>query len=104
WQVNPTNTVKSGHAFVNYAGMAEGALVCAQAQGRNYGPIALGCQKVRAGESSLSFDVLPEVFAALFNKTLTLSYTLQFNNYAPHSSPQRDIAVLAPQVPRPDIE
>lgn len=104
WQVNPTNTVKGGHAVVNYAGMAEGDLVCAQAQGRNYGPIALGCQKVAAGESSLSFDVLPEVFAALFNKTLTLSYTLTFNNYAPQSSPQRHIDVLAPQLPRLGIE
>lgn len=104
WQVNPTNTVKGGHAVVNYAGMAEGDLVCAQARGPNYGPIALGCQKVKAGESSLSFDVPPKVFAALFNKTLILDYTLQFNNYAPQPSPQRDIDVLAPQLPRPDIE
>ncbi|AMN82029.1 hypothetical protein [Pseudomonas azotoformans] len=104
WQVNPTNTVKGGHAVVNYAGMAEGDLVCAQAQGRNYGPIALGCQKVKAGESSLSFDVPPKVLAALFNKTLTLDYTLQFNHYAPQSSPQRNIDVLAPQLPRTNIE
>ncbi|WP_411706443.1 hypothetical protein [Edaphovirga cremea] len=104
WQVNPTNTVKGGHAVVNYAGMAEDDLVCAQAQGHNYGPIALGCQKVKAGESSLSFDVAPSILAALFNKTLTLIYTLQFNNYAPQSSPQRNIDVLAPQLPRPDIE
>ncbi|ONH52254.1 hypothetical protein SAMN04490182_3624 [Pseudomonas cedrina] len=104
WQVNPTNTVKGGHAVVNYAGMAEGDLVCAQARGPNYGPIALGCQTVKAGESSLSFDVPPKVFAALFNKTLTLDYTLQFNNYAPQSSPQRDVDVLAPQLPGPDIE
>lgn len=104
WQVNPTNTVKGGHAVVNYAGMAEGDLVCAQAQGRNYGPIALGCRKVKAGESSLSFDVPPKVLAALFNKTLTLDYTLQFNHYAPQSSPQRNIDVLAPQLPRTNIE
>ena len=104
WEVNPTNTVNGGHAIVNYEGMTKGDLVCARAEGGDYGPISLGCQHVSAGESSLSFEVPPEVFAALFHKTLRLGYTLQFNDYAPQPSPLRHIDVLAPQLPHPGIE
>ncbi|WP_256657091.1 MULTISPECIES: hypothetical protein [unclassified Pseudomonas] len=104
WQVNPVNTVNGGHAIVGYEGMFEGDHVCAYASGPNYGPVALGCKDVKTGETSLSFDVAPEIIATLFNKTLTLKYSLQFNNYEPQHSPDRVIKVLAPQLTRPGIE
>ncbi|AZF06531.1 hypothetical protein C4J94_3780 [Pseudomonas sp. R5-89-07] len=104
WQVNPTNTVNGGHAIVNYDGMFEGDHVCAYASGPDYGPVALGCKDVKKGETSLSFDVAPDIFAALFKESLTLNYNLQFNSYQPQSSPNRQIKVLAPQLTTPDIK
>lgn len=104
WQVNPTNTVKGGHAIVNYESMFEGDHVCAYAAGPNYGPMALGCKDVKEGETSLSFDVAPDIIAALFNKTLTLNYSIQFGNYVPQYSPERAIEVLAPRLTVPGIE
>ncbi|MBC3254142.1 hypothetical protein HU733_01440 [Pseudomonas paralactis] len=104
WQVNPTNTVNGGHAIVSYEGMYEGDHVCAYASGPNYGPVALGCQGVKSGETNLSFDVAPDIIAALFNKTLTLNYSLRFNSYEPQYSPERLIKVLAPQLTRPSVE
>lgn len=104
WQVNPTNTVNGGHATVSYEGMYEGDHVCAYASGPNYGPVALGCQEVKSGETNLSFDVAPDIIAALFNKTLTLNYSLRFNSYEPQYSPERLIKVLAPHLTRPGIE
>ncbi|AZF43645.1 hypothetical protein C4J87_3503 [Pseudomonas sp. R1-43-08] len=104
WQVNPTNTVNGGHAIVSYDGMFEGDHVCAYASGPNYAPVALGCQDVKKDETSLSYDVAPDIVAALFDKTLTLNYSLQFNSYLPQSSPDRHIKVLAPHLTTPDIE
>lgn len=104
WQVNPVNTVNGGHAIVGYEGMYEGDKVCAYASGPNYGPVALGCKVVNKGETSLSFEVAPEIIAALFNKTLTLNYSVQFNTYEPQYSPERVIKVLAPSLTAPDIE
>ncbi|PRA31510.1 hypothetical protein CQZ99_00880 [Pseudomonas poae] len=104
WQVNPTNTLKGGHAIVSYEGMFEGDHVCAQAYGPSFGPVALGCKDVKESETSLSFDVAPEIIAALFNKTLKLSYNVQFNQNPSQDSPEREIKVLAPQLTRPGIE
>ncbi|PIB63000.1 hypothetical protein [Pseudomonas sp. 2822-17] len=104
WQVNPTNTVNGGHVIVSYEGMYEGDHVCAYASGPNYGPVALGCQDVKSGETDLSFDVAPDIIAALFNKTLTLNYSLKFNSYEPQYSPERLVKVLAPKLTRPGIE
>ncbi|MGY2364303.1 hypothetical protein ACW9IO_17275 [Pseudomonas azotoformans] len=104
WQVNPANTTQGGHVIVAYPGMTEGDHVCAQVSGPNYGPRPLGCQHVNPGDVSLSFDVAPEVFAALFNETLTLIYSVQFNNYLPQNSPECVIKVLGPQLTRPCIE
>ncbi|AZE56544.1 hypothetical protein C4K03_4406 [Pseudomonas synxantha] len=104
WQVNPTNTVNGGHAIVSYEGLYEGDHVCAYASGPNYGPVALGCQDVKSGETNLLFDVAPDIIAALFNNTLTLNYSLRFNSYEPQYSPDRVVKVLAPQLTRPGIE
>jgi len=104
WQVNPANTVNGGHAIVAYDGMAQDDHVCAYASGPNGVRVPLGCQDVVAGQASLSFDVAPDLFAALFNQTLTLDYSLQFNHYAPQRSPERVVKVLGPQLTTPDIE
>ena len=104
WQVNPGNTVNGGHAIVGYEGMFEGDNVCAYASGPNYGPVALGCKVVKKDETSLSFEVAPEIIAALFNKTLTLNYSVQFNSFEPQYSPEQVIKVLAPSLTAPDIE
>ena len=104
WQVSPINTTQGGHAIVAYPGMTEGDHVCMHASGPNYGPVSLGCQDVKPGDASLSFDVAPEIFAALFCETLTLIYSVQFNNYLPQNSPECVIQVLAPQLTRTSIE
>ncbi|WKC48464.1 hypothetical protein [Pseudomonas veronii] len=104
WQVNPTNTTQGGHAIVVYDGMSEGDYVCAYASGPNYGPVSLGCQEVSRGAVSLSFDVPPEIIAALFNRNLTLNYSVQFGGFLPQYSPERVIKVLGPQLTSPDIE
>nr|WP_314561317.1 carbohydrate binding domain-containing protein [uncultured Pseudomonas sp.] len=104
WQVNPANTTQGGHALVTYPGMTEGDHVCMQASGPNYGPVSLGCQDVKQGDVSLSFDVSPEIFAALFCQQLTLIYSVQFNNHLPQNSPERVIQVLGPQLTKLCIE
>lgn len=104
WQVNPANTTQGGHALVTYPGMTEGDHVCMQASGPNYGPLSLGCQDVKLGDVSLSFEVAPEIFAALFCQTLTLIYSVQFNNYLPQNSPGCVIQVLGPQLTKLCIE
>ncbi|MEX5594641.1 carbohydrate binding domain-containing protein [Pseudomonas orientalis] len=104
WQLNPVNTVNGGHAIVSYAGMFENDHVCAYASGPGYGPVALGCKDVNEGQTSLSFDVAPLVIAALFNKTMVLNYSVQFNHYQPQSSPDRRVHVLAPRLTLPCIE
>lgn len=53
---------------------------------------------------SLSFDVPPEIIAALFNRNLTLNYSVQFGGFLPQYSPERVIKVLGPQLTSPDIE
>ncbi|WP_025858615.1 hypothetical protein [Pseudomonas sp. CHM02] len=98
WQVNPANTTQGGHAIVAYPGMTEGDHVCVQASGPNYGPVPLGCQDVKPGDVSLSFDVGPETFAALFCQKLTLIYSVQPDNGLPQNSPECVIQVLAPQL------
>ncbi|KRP68005.1 hypothetical protein TU82_01535 [Pseudomonas orientalis] len=104
WQVNPINTTQGGHVIVAYQGMTEGDRVCVQACGPDYGPVSLGCQDVKAGDVSLSFDCGPEIFAALFHKKLTLIYSVQFNNYMPQYSPECVIQVLGPRLTEPCIE
>ncbi|MCP1507978.1 hypothetical protein MOQ67_22370 [Pseudomonas sp. LY-1] len=104
WQVNPINTVSGGHVFITYEGMTEGDHVCAHAYGPSYGPVSLGCQDVTAEDSSLSFDLAPDIIAALFNQTMTLNYSVQFNNNLPRFSPDRAIKVLSPQLTTPSIE
>lgn len=104
WQLNPVNTVSGGHAIVSYEGMFENDHVCAYASGPDYGPVALGCKDVSEGQTSLSFDVAPHVIAALFNKTMVLNYSVQFNDYQPQSSPPRPVKVLAPQLTLACIE
>lgn len=98
WQVNPANTTQGGHALVAYPGMTEGDHVCVQASGPNYGPVPLGCQDVKPGDVSLSFDVGPETFAALFCQKLTLIYSVQPDNGLPQNSSECVIQVLAPQL------
>jgi hypothetical protein len=104
WQVNPVNTTRGGHAIVAYPGMTEGHQVCVQARGPNYGPIPLGCQDVKPGDLSLSFNVPAEIFAALFCQKLTLIYSVQLNNSPPQHSPECVIQVLSPQLTTPCIE
>ncbi|MBT9300752.1 carbohydrate binding domain-containing protein [Pseudomonas sp. TAE6080] len=104
WQVNPTNTVNGGHVIVAYEGMTEGDHVCVYASDPDLGSVPLGCKDVQAGETSLSFEVAPEIIAALFNKTMTLKYSLQFDSYQPQYSPDRVIKVLGPQLSTPGIE
>ena len=104
WQLNPVNTVNGGHAIVSYEGMFENDHVCAYASGPNFGPVALGCKDVSEGQTSLSFDVAPHTIAALFNKTMVLNYSVQFNHYQPQSSPDRPVQVLAPRLTLPCIE
>lgn len=104
WQVNPINTVQGGHAIVNYEGMFKGHHVCAYASGPDNVRVPLGCQDVKAGETSLSFNVAPSFIAASFNKSLTLDYTVQLNNQAPQPSPDHVVKVLAPQLTKPSIE
>ncbi len=104
WQVNPTNTVNGGHVIVAYEGMTEGDHVCVYASDPDLGSVPLGCKDVQAGETSLSFEVAPEIIAALFNKTLRLKYSLQFDSYQPQYSHDREIKVLGPQLSTPDIE
>ncbi|MDQ0653234.1 hypothetical protein [Pseudomonas cedrina] len=104
WQVSPANTTQGGHVIVAYPGMTVGDHVCVQASGPNYGPVSLGCQDVKPGDVSLSFDAAPEIFAALFCQQLTLGYSVQFNNYPPQNSPECVIQVLGPQLTKPCIE
>lgn len=104
WQLNPINTVKGGHAIVRYDGMYEGDHVCVYASGPDIGRVPLGCKDVKAGETSLSFDIVPAIIAGSFNNSLTLDYTLQFNDYVPQTSPERVVKVLAPTLTKPCIE
>lgn len=104
WQVNPVNTTQGGHAIVAYSGMTTGDHVCVKASGPNYGPVSLGCQDVTSGDVSLSFDVAPEIFAALFCQQLTLIYSVQSDNGLPQNSPECVIQVLAPQLTGQCIE
>ncbi len=104
WVVNPVNTVRGGHAEVNYDGMAAKDLVVASVSGPGFGPVSLGSVEVQDGEIAVVFDVEAWIIAALFNNEMTLFYAVSFNGYEPQVSPERVIKVLGPQLTKPGIE
>ncbi|WPN22085.1 hypothetical protein [Pseudomonas marginalis] len=103
WVLNPVNSASGGHADVTYDWIAPGDHVCAYASGPGLETQPLGCKDVKKGETSLAFEVVPWIIAALFNQTLTLTYTVSSNGSDPQHSPERVIKVLEPLLTVPDI-
>ncbi|PLR60150.1 hypothetical protein QCBJ_27210 [Pseudomonas sp. QC2] len=103
WVLNPVNSASGGHADVTYDWIAPGDHVCAYASGPGLETQPLGCKDVKKGETSLAFEVVPWIIAALFNQTLTLTYTVSSNGSDPQHSPERVIKVLEPLLTVPEI-
>nr|WP_252121072.1 hypothetical protein [Pseudomonas petroselini] len=103
WVLNPVNSASGGHADVTYDWIAPGDHVCAYASGPGLETQPLGCKDVKKGETSLAFEVAPWIIAALFNQTLTLTYTVSSNGSDPQHSPERVIKVLEPLLTVPEI-
>lgn len=103
WVLNPVNSASGGHADVTYDWIAPGDHVCAYASGPGLETQPLGCKDVKKGGTSLAFEVAPWIIAALFNQTLTLTYTVSSNGSDPQHSPERVIKVLEPLLTVPEI-
>ncbi|MBN2976123.1 hypothetical protein [Pseudomonas lactucae] len=104
WTLNPLLTPQGGDVDATYPDITAGDRVCFSVKSVGYRPQPLGCVTVKAGESSVSVKLAPEIIARFFDKSLTLTYDVSFNGNPPQPSPEREVKVLAPHLTTPDIE
>ena len=104
WCLNPELTKNGGDVDVAYPDMTKGDKVCAYLSGPGQGTVSLGCVQLEDGQTMVSFDLSSCAISCFFNKPLTLSYTVAYNDHPAQPSPERVVEVLAPRLNPANID
>lgn len=102
--LNPINSKDGGHVKATYAGMTKGDVVRACVFGEGFPAAPLGCITLQGGETEALFDLPAWIIAAFFEKTLKLTFSVEFGSNPAQTSPEREVKVLAPKLTTPFIE
>ncbi len=103
WCLNPELTKNGGNVDVPGLDTYAGDRVCFFVSGPGYGQKPLGCVAIENDGDPASVKLSACIVACLFNKSMTLTYTLAFNE-SEQSSPEQVVSVSAPQFVHPNIE
>ncbi|MEJ5282914.1 hypothetical protein WH299_27020 [Pseudomonas sp. MYb541] len=103
WHLNPELTKEGGDVDAPGLETYAGDRVCFYVSGPGYGQKPLGCVAIENDGDPASVKLSACIVACLFNKSMTLTYTLAFTE-SEQPSPDRVVNVLAPQFERAGIE
>ncbi|MGY2139025.1 hypothetical protein ACW9I8_20680 [Pseudomonas reactans] len=103
WCLNPELTKNGGNVDVPGLDTYAGDRVCFFVSGPGYGQKSLGCVTIENDGDPASVKLSPCIVACLFDQSMTLTYTVAFNEHE-QSSPAREVSVSVPQFTRPHIE
>ena len=105
WCLNPELTKEGGDVDVLNLDTYAGDQVCFYVSGSGDESEPLGCVTIQNDGDWPSVKLSSCNVACFFNKSMTLSYTVQFPNAdEPQQSPEQVVNVLVPQFPDSDIE
>ena len=105
WCLNPELTKNGGDVDAPQLDTYAGDQVCFYVSGPGYGSKLLGCVEIKNDGDPASVKLPRCVIACFFNKSMTLSYTVQFPNLmGPEpQSPERVVDVLTPRLSKSEI-
>lgn len=103
WHLNPELTKEGGNVDIPGLNTFAGDQVCFYVSGSGYGQKPLGCVAIEHDGDAASVKLPACIVACLFNKSMTLTYTLAFNE-SEQPSPPQDITVSVPRFVHPNIE
>ncbi|WLH25634.1 hypothetical protein PSH76_07280 [Pseudomonas sp. FP215] len=103
WWLNPELTREGGHVEALNLDTYAGDRVCFYVNGPGYGRKLLDCVTIEHDGDLPAVTLSPCIVACFFDKSMTLTYTLAFNDNE-QQSPGQVVSVSAPQFPHPDIE
>lgn len=103
WHLNPELTKEGGDVDVPGLDTYAGDRVCFFVGGPGFAKKPLGCVAIEHDGDPASVKLSACIVACLFNESMTLTYTLAFNE-SEQSSPAQDVSVSAPRFVHPTIE
>jgi hypothetical protein len=103
WLLNPELTKEGGNVDVPGLDTYAGDRVCFFVNGPGIGQKPLGCVAIESEGESASVQLSPCIVACVFNASMTLTYTVAFNEHE-QPSPAQVVSVLAPRFIPPNIE
>lgn len=103
WHLNPELTKEGGDVDVPGLDTYAGDRVCFFVGGPGFAKKPLGCVAIERDGDPASVKLSACIVACLLNKSMTLTYTLAFNE-SEQSSPAQDVSVSVPWFVHPDIE
>ncbi|MBO0496370.1 hypothetical protein [Pseudomonas sp. Marseille-Q1929] len=103
WHLNPELTKDGGDVDVPGLDTYAGDRVCFFVDGPGFAKKPLGCVAIEHDGDPASVKLSACIVACLFNKSMTLTYTLAFNE-SEQSSPAQDVSVSVPRFVHPTIE
>lgn len=103
WHLNPELTKEGGDVDVPGLDTYAGDRVCFFVGGPGFAKKPLGCVAIEHDGDPASVKLSACIVACLFNKSMTLTYTLAFNE-SEQSSPAQDVSVSVPRFVHPTIE
>ncbi|WP_177414045.1 hypothetical protein [Pseudomonas sp. KBW05] len=103
WHLNPELTKEGGDVDVPGLDTYAGDRVCFFVGGPGFAKKPLGCVAIEHDGDPASVKLSACIVACLFNKSMTLTYTLAFNE-SEQSSPAQDVSVSVPRFVHPNIE
>ena len=104
WCLNPELTKNGGDVDAPQLDTYAGDQVCFYVSGPGYESKSLGCVEIQNDGDPASIKLPRCVIACLFNKSMTLSYTVKFPNLdAAQPSPDRVVNVLTPRLSPSEI-
>ncbi|WP_330209753.1 hypothetical protein [Pseudomonas sp. AM4(2022)] len=105
WCLNPELTKNGGDVDAPQLDTYAGDQVCFYVSGPGYGSKRLGCVDIESDGEQATIELPQCVIACFFNKSMTLSYTVQFPNLmGPEpQSPERVVDVLKPRLSKSEI-
>lgn len=105
WCLNPELTKEGGNVDAPTLETYAGDQICFYVRGADHGAEPLGCVTLENDGELASVKLPPCIVACYFNKSMTLTYTVQFpNSEEPQASPEQVVSVLTPQFPHSVIE
>ena len=103
WHLNPELTKEGGDVDIPGLDAYAGDRVCFFVGGPGFAKKPLGCVDIEHDGDPASVKLSACIVACLFNESMTLTYTLAFNE-SEQSSPAQDVSVSVPRFVHPTIE